>query len=506
MILILFLGTFPKHNQGEGFMKKIILITLMIFSIILLSCAKEEDNANNKTPDNNSAEIVAESETTTDNAPDLPAIDMKGKTFKIFTAGWWDYSPLLITDIISERLTSEPINDAVYNRQIYLEDKYNIKIEQIDSPSDWGGSDKIITAVQAGDDIYDLALIRGMHFNSLVTSGSIIDLSEISSIDLSRPWWDSNSYNSLSLRGKHYGVCSDITINDDLAAWCVFFNKDMVKDYGLENPYNLVKGGKWTYDKVFEMGKLISKDVNGDGKMDKDDIFGIHHIQDAGSGIINCIGVNIGELDSEGNLIFTLDREENITKMLSIFTRLFDLENVYNMHARGEGGSATLFPQGQALFDFSAVQVALDLRMMEQDFGILPYPKYNEADTYMSSVSPLYLTVAVVPKTNRDIDNTGVIMEEMAYQGYKNIRPAFYGKLLQGKLARDDESLEMLAFLFDNIVYDVGSMWNLANFTLDFAGGIISAYNLNIASFLEARKGLIEGDIQKIMAAINENN
>jgi len=467
-------------------MKKFILIALLIVSIILLSCA--EKDAKTKEKD--------------DTPPDLPAIDMEGKTFRIFTAGWWDYPPLLITDITSEGLNSEPINDAVYNRQIYLEDKYNIKIEQIDFPGEWGSSEKIITTVQANDDVYDLAFIRSMHFNSIATSDTIIDLTEITSMDVSRSWWDSNSYDSLSLRGKHYGICSDITMNDDLAVWCVFFNKDMVKNYGLENPYNLVKEGKWTYDKVFETGKLISKDLNSDGVMDKNDIFGIHHIQDSGSGIINCVGVNIGELDSAGNLVFTLDRENNMTKMLSIFTRLFDLDNVYNMHARNEGiRDGVMFSNGQALFDFNAVQVAPGLRMMEQDFGILPYPKYNEADVYMSSVSPMYLSIAVIPKTNRDIDNTGIIMEELAYQGYKNLRPAFYDKLLQGKVARDNESLEMLDYLFDNVVYDVGAMWNIANFTMDFIS-LVSSYDLNITSFIEARRGQIESDIEKIMEAV----
>jgi len=436
---------------------------------------------------------------------DLPAVNMNGKTFRILTAGWYNYPPLSITDLTGEAITGESLDDAVYNRQMYLEEKYNIKIEQFDHAQFWDADAGLIKTVQANDDAYDLALMRSCSFNSLVTGGTVYDLSEVPTIDLSRPWWDSNSYDSLSLLGKHYGICSDITINDDLAVWCVFFNKNMIQDYSLDNPYNLVKNNQWTCGKLFEMGKSVSKDLNGDGIRNKNDMYGINHINDSVIGMLNCVGVNIGELDGGGNIVFTMDRENNMIKILNILTNLFDLENVYNLHARGESvENGAMLSQGQALFDLSAIQVAPALRMMEQDFGILPYPKYDETQKdYMSSVSPLYLAVSVIPITNSNLENTGVIMEEMAYQGYKNIRPAFYDILLEGKIARDDESLEMLDFIFNNVVYDVGAMWNIGNFSWDFVT-VSQDYNLNIASFIEARKDKIQGDIDKIMEELSK--
>ena len=494
-------------------MKKFYLVMLLIVSIIVssvfFSCVKETNGESKETDSNDSSasDTVNEGEAKTDVPQDIPAIDMSGKTFRILTAGWYDYPPLSVTDIVKEEMTGESLDDAVRDRQLYLEEKYNIKIEQIDFVHFWESDDSLLKTIQADEAAYDLALMRSCSFNSLATGGNIYDLSEIPTIDLERPWWDSNSYDSLSLLGKHYGICSDITMNDDLSVWCVFFNKNMIQDYALDNPYNLVKNNQWTYDKIFEMGKLISKDVNSDGIRNKDDMFGINHINDAVLGMMNCVGVNIGELDNSGNLEFTLNRENNITKMLNILTNLFDQDNVYNLHARGEGvADGAMFSQGQILFDFSAIQVAPGLRMMEQDFGILPYPKYDETQSdYMSSVSPLYLTVSVVPVTNTDLENTGIIMEEMAYQGYKNIRPAFYDILLEGKIARDDESLDMLDYIFKNVVYDVGAMWNIGAFSWEFVS-ISQEYNLNVASFIEARKEQVQSDINKITEELTKAN
>jgi len=468
-------------------MKKIIFVMLLIFSVfsvifVLPSCSDSEK-------DGQKAEYV----------PDLPAVDMKGKAFRIFTTGWWNYEPLAISDIVKEEIVGEHMNDAVFNRQKFVEDKYNIKLEQINVDTSEDATGKIIASVQANDGAYDVCLVRNMYFNTLITNRCAADLETIPNINIDQPWWDSNSYDSFSLLGKHYGICSDITMNDDTAVWNVSFNKNILQELGLESPYNLVKEGKWTYDKVFEMSRAAVKDLNGDGVINSSDRYGMVHLDDSIVGMVNGIGINIGEVDKEGKLVFTFEKGDNLSKLINIFTSLYDKNYICNVHAM-EGVD---FAQGRALFAFFGIYLSIDFRNMDDDFGILPYPKYDEKQTeYKSSVSPLFTTLAIVPTTNLNLNDTGIILEEMAYQGYKNIRPAFYDKLLQGKTARDEESSEMLEYLFDNVVYDVGAIWNIAGFSTEIGSILAHNYDLNIASFIEARKGLIENNIAEIMEAM----
>ena len=481
-------------------MKKIFLTAVLLISVILLSCSNK-DNENNIHVSNNADETTVEVETTEVYAPDLPALDMKGKTFNILTANWYPgYEPLYINDIQSEELDGDPFNDAVYNRVIYLEDRYKIEIKQIDVERDVS-MDYLRKSVNADESIYDLYLMRASDFNTVVSNRYAVNLDDMPYINISQPWWDSNSYESFSLLGKHYGICSDITTNDELGVWCMFFNKKMLQNLDLENPYNLVKDGKWTCDKVFAMGKVATKDVNGDGKMDKNDIYGIHTTRDAFSGIINSAGITFGEISSEGNLTFTLTNGDNLDKIINIFTAMFDKNEVYNMHVREEGiTDAEMLSNGQALFDFSGIQIVRRLRDMEDDFGILPYPKYDETQSeYISSISPWYLTLAIVPTTNTELESTGIILEDMAYQGYKNLRPAFYENLLQRKIARDSESGEMFDYLFNNVKYDSGAIWNMGGFATGFVMDLVNGYNTNVTSYVEKRAGAIQKDIDKIM-------
>lgn len=486
--------------------KRYFCLSIILIAVLFFSCA---DDSSQISPENGVQNVGGnENEVYTTipsvASPNLEPKDMGGRTFNIMTVGWFGHAPLDITDITTEELTGESLNDAVYNRILYLEDKYNIIINEINHPDHNAAAERIGRFVMADDPAYDLCFIRSTNFINLVTNRFILDLAEIPIIDISKPWWDSNSYDALSLFGRHYAICSDMTMNDYLAIWAIYFNKDMIQNYGLDDPYALVESGQWTYDRLFDMGRQVTRDLNGDGIMNRHDLFGIHHSNDTVTGMLNCIGINFGGIDSNGYPEFTLDRPENITRMLSLLERLFDQEQVYNFHSRGEGqGEVCMFSRGQVLFNFSAIHMAPMLRMMEQDFGILPYPKYDENQpNYISSASPLFLTLAVVPITNRDLESTGMIMEDMAYQGYRTIRPAFYDLLLQGRIARDEESLVMLDYLFDNVQYDVGGLLNIGNFSWDFAVTIPNNYDLNITSFIERQRGRIDSSIDAIIEAL----
>ena len=53
-----------------------------------------------------------------------------------------------------------------------------------------------------------------------------------------------------------------------------FFNKKMIVDNNLENPYDLVREGKWTLEKMDKMVRDVSRDLNGNAEYDTDDQYG----------------------------------------------------------------------------------------------------------------------------------------------------------------------------------------------------------------------------------------
>ena len=61
-----------------------------------------------------------------------------------------------------------------------------------------------------------------------------------------------------------------------------------------------------------------------------------------------------------------------------------------------------------------------------------------------------------MPITTPDKERTGLIVEAMCAASRKYIVPAYYDKVLTGKLIRDTESEEMLDVIFGSQIFDFG--------------------------------------------------
>jgi hypothetical protein len=55
----------------------------------------------------------------------------------------------------------------------------------------------------------------------------------------------------------------------------MYFNKQLVEDYGIENPYDTVREGAWTHDRMKTVVGAIYRDLNGNGAYDDDDFYGL---------------------------------------------------------------------------------------------------------------------------------------------------------------------------------------------------------------------------------------
>jgi len=204
--------------------------------------------------------------------PDVPDKNYSGASFTFFDRNE-EYTGWQTIDCYAEQQNGEPINDAVWQRNSVVEDKFNIVIKELRSGMDMDKT--LYNSVMAGEYIYDACMMRGTHSSLAAQNGSLFDLYSVNYIDLSKPWWDQNANSDFYIGGKLYFTCSDISISDKDGSWAMGFNKRLLEDNSLENPYDLVKNNLWTIDKMYEMAKTVSYDLDGDGIMTKDDVWGI---------------------------------------------------------------------------------------------------------------------------------------------------------------------------------------------------------------------------------------
>ena len=440
-------------------MKKIVCILLLLTMFVtVISCGDTTSGGNSETTvsgETTSPEITEE----TILKPDLPEVTYDGYEFRIFARGpeasanWQVYS-----NIYTDEMTGEPLNDAVYNRNREIEEQYDIKITATASNGSSENANEITKWILAGDDAYDVVIPGMNQFGAVLMAGVLVDLNEVPHIGWDKPWWDQNLINDLSIDGKLYGMMGDICISTIKSTRILMFNKAMVDDYTLESPYALVRDNKWTLDKMYEMSQNVSEDINGDGIMDKSDKYGYLVQKTATVNLFFSAGENMSAKNSDDIPFVSLADNE---RAVNVVTKIMDILTSDSVHVGEDADLKIMFEEGRGLFFSEVLNLVETMREADINFGVIPVPKYNEnQDAYHHFSDTWCMSLLGVPKTNSDLARTGVILEAMCALSHDTLVPAFYTINLEGKFLRDAESEEMLELINGTRVISMDEMFN----------------------------------------------
>jgi hypothetical protein len=481
-------------------------MTAVIMLLSVISCSDRA--ASGIAADTETAVSETESEETTRVYPDLPNTTFDGENVCIVNI---DYNiPIWAQrDIYAETLTGEIINDAVYTRNSAIEEKYNLKIVSRQVVDTLG---EITKANAAADGGVDLATVALKTFATLATQKALVELHSVPYMDLDKPWYDKNSIECLSIAKKLYGVCSDYTIMDKDATTAMVFNKMLLGDFKLEDPYELVKNGTWTLDKLIEMSSNVSSDLNGDSVYDDNDRYGLLYQRDTMSSFLNGCGGLIAQKDSDDIPVFCLNTDSSIAILNRLYDYLYDEQTCFHVmkffDPKPEGftnGMVRMFQANCALFMWIRIADVENLRSMEVDFGILPIPKGSESqDRYYNSVNPWVGSAVVVPKCSPNLDKTGIFIEAISAESRYTLQPVYYEKVLTGKIARDNESEDMLDIIFGTRVYDNGDIYDLGGMGTELIN-MTMTYNRDISSKIASKEKAIAKAIEKLVKNITED-
>ena len=476
---------------------------LIVFSmlIILLSACSKKNEDDSNLPDDNE-ENQAKIEETTLGDPYDPGIapeDFNEYELRILTN---DHESLTwaFTTMVVEEETGEPILDAVYHRNSYIEETYNVKIKEI--KGNFGTvSNTARKSISAGTDDYDIVIDDNRIIFTIVADGYCKDLTNYPYLNFTKPWWDYNSIHDFSVGNRVFMAAGDMTLAHYDCTCGVVFNKRIIHDYGLPDPYSLVKSNQWTLESFETFLKSVSQDLDGDGIFTKDDLFGFTSLSFViVPTFIHGAGVQPLTVSDNGSLEITMDSD----KFASVYAKIVSIFHAGNytydtiIHKTDHRLPEYIFKDGRALFWVQLLYWTTELRGMSDDFGILPFPKYDsDQKRYYSMV--FGAPVMGIPTTNTGDDRTGMLIEAMCAESRRELIPAYYDRTMKQKISRDDETIEMLDIIFNSRIYDIAGVY------LPFVNdGIVGEYekgNTSIASFIDKVSDKAEAELQNIIDA-----
>jgi len=239
----------------------------------------------------------------------------------------------------------------------------------------------------------------------------------------------------------------------------VYYNKTMGENHGIEDLYEVVNRGDWTIDYCSELISGIYRDLNGNDLKDEEDEYGlaINHYENCDM-FWSAFDMNMITKDGDGWYeIATQDKEKISIAFEKVYALIRENSGTYDtIDTKGFNLARDMFSNGTVLLAPLHLKYAESeqFRNMQDEYGILPVPKYDEKqDTYYTYAHDQY-TVFMVPITVKDPVMSGAVLEAMAYESYKTVQPTYYNIVLKGRYANDPQSRQLLDIITTNTKVD----------------------------------------------------
>ncbi|MBQ7380091.1 MAG: hypothetical protein IJW70_10500 [Clostridia bacterium] len=432
------------------------LLALLLCGIMLVSvfvgCAEggNEDDTTASTNEEETQWVSADLE---------PNEDIRGQEVNILSNRMEDVGP--------EENSTDPLEDAVYRRNDMIQSYYGVTLNGLVVDDYVTLGNDVKTDVTAGAGEYHIVYQHMVNSaTDLALSNCLYNLTELEYVNFDQPWWDQDCKNGFMFGDNMFLVCGDLLPTTMLITAAVIFNKNLFDEKGLEYPYDDARDGTWTLDDMLEMTKDQTRDLNGDGKVAyTDDFYGL---------VGWSLDCDYNFFFGAGCTMFTFDEdhlpvyEANTDRLQTVYDKIYELivtqqsfhvtvsEYIANNSMYQEPNN--VFKSGRALFFAGYLSGAVGIRDMENDFGILPQPKYDEKQAdYLSFVNGS-ASVCVVPKSLNDeqLAVAGYMMEVLSSSSYYLVTDTLYDKVAKSKTARDPESAEMVDIIIRHKVFDFG--------------------------------------------------
>lgn len=484
-------------------MKSKKIISLLLAGIMLIASftgCSDAGSGDEQQPDvaaeenvDNIEEDKAEGRTS---IPDnLPAADFGGKSFRALVTETKKFQ------YVSDDLTGEVTNDVVYDRNIGIEDRFNCKIETVIDSAPYSTIDQYVKAGTNECEVVDHYEYKAY---TPINKGDYLDWNQIPLIDQSQPWWIKAANDGSTINGKLFCIVGDLSITAMTFTFAIFYDIDLLSDYGYSSDdiYGLVFEGKWTLDKIRELSSQIYIDNNGNGATDAGDTLGYAYWNYHGTDVwVTAMGDKITEY-KDGKINLLLGSEKTISALEKVIDLVYNTTGSFRFNDEPLGRSE--FVAGRIGFMPLMFEDCYgELRDMENPYGVLPYPKYDEEqqEYYTNSMDQHSVFGTPINLPTDDYEFVGTLMEVLNAESYKTVFPAYYDIALKNKYSTDATTAQMIDLIMGGRVFEFSFQFGeyLSNLPYLFRYALYDN-NPDFASTLKKVQKSINKTLEKVYA------
>ncbi len=430
----------------------ILLASLMLLPA-LAACGEADEPADTKP---SSQTTSAEEGDPSIPADELPAdLNYKGEKITFISVNDMDY----------DELTGDAVEDAIYERNKAVEERLGVEINVIKEETP---IDKVIMAVNGGNTDYDVMVELCWRAAPKFTGNYFYNLRNTEYLDFDKPWWNQSFTDVVTYNDITFGITGAMVLSLYRRTYVTVFNKDLFKDANQPFLYEHVENGSWTLDKQASLVPLFHRD-NGNAQKDMvGDVYGFvsNDFIFVDPYWASC-EVEIIKKNTDGDYEWVFESaklHDMAEKVLGLYYGTGDAAYIEHDDYQAEQTVMTVFSGGYAAMGTMVIQMLEEpaMRNMEQEYGVVPIPKYSEDQkTYYSQMHDGF-TIACLPNTVKSdrADMLSAVLEAMSSVSYRIVRPVYYETTLRTKLAQDPQSAAMMDIIVNNTVIDAGFVYS----------------------------------------------
>ena len=475
-------------------MKKLIvsLLCILLLGSVVVGCTTGSDNpASTTDPKGSTVETSGSDTSVKDGVPE--GLNFNGTN--IVTSYREDKVDYFVGDV-----DGDVMSEALYKANLAVEERLGITREFIPLLDEVLTS-KIVESILSDEPYYDYVSIDQFFGTSYCSEGLYMDLSSLPYIDYSEPWYYSAYMETLSIgKGTRFFIAGDVY--PIISSWtqATFWNKTVYGDSvstDMTSLYKLVEDGGWTFDEMQKMCTMVYSDLDADHVVSAGDRIGACNSVYGADHLAFSMGMQLTSRNEDGYYDLVADTERNndiVTKINDFFTKntgyfmwTFDLDPNF---------TAIKFAADELLFYQSAFLNILgkEIRDMKSEFGVIPYPKYDENQKeYRHRAGYTGSTAITVLTSVRDRERAGVVLEAFCAGAKNYVSPAFYDTLLTNRYAQAEESKRMISLVIDTEIFDLdqifkwGTILERLQLSLSSGAGSVATLYARYAAAAEAK-------------------
>ena len=360
----------------------------------------------------------------------------------------------------------QALSAELFERTACTEARLNV-ILAVNAVQGWANYNTAIadirTSITTNQAVWDIVTGWSPRIPQIAAENLYYNLYNFDYFDSTNVWWSQSLAKELTINDRMFMATGDVSTNYLTSAHAVFFNQTLAKamDMDYTTFYKTVSAGKWTFDELYNLSKDAYVDLNGDSTVNEGDQFGLLIQSTKLQAFYTAAGVNMIPNDGENRLEFVV----NVTELEQIWAKISVLlQEKSTVNASSASGSIIASPdayfvEGKALFMLHRLGALKSFTDMTDGFGVLPVPKYNEAQTnYYTQLHSCELWS--IPIDAKDPEMSAAVMTSMGYDSHEIVLEPHFEKLLKTRYVKDSESGYMIDTIYYNIYMNFDSIYN----------------------------------------------